>query len=112
MDAGSQPLREVETRVPRVCMSQYRKDQMRQGKSAPGDSWCALALSQNCKCIDNAHRQPHNEADPMASINVSIRMDAELREQAEQVFYQLGMTLNGTINLFLWQCTPICSGQE
>ena len=48
----------------------------------------------------------------MASINVSIRMDAELREQAEQVFYQLGMTLNGTINLFLWQCTPICSGQE
>ena len=39
----------------------------------------------------------------MASINVSIRMDAELKEQAEQVLSQLGMTLNGTINMFLRQ---------
>ena len=39
----------------------------------------------------------------MASVNVSIRMDAELKEQAEQVLSQLGLTLNGTINMFLRQ---------
>ncbi len=39
----------------------------------------------------------------MASINVSIRMDAEVKEQAEQVLSQLGLTLNGTINMFLRQ---------
>lgn len=34
----------------------------------------------------------------MASINVSIRMDSDLKEQAEQILSQLGMNLNGTIN--------------
>lgn len=39
----------------------------------------------------------------MASVNVSIRMDSELKAQAEQVLSQLGMNMNGTINMFLQQ---------
>ena len=39
----------------------------------------------------------------MASINMSIRVDSELKEQAEAVLSQLGMTTNGTINMFLQQ---------
>ena len=39
----------------------------------------------------------------MASVNVSIRMDSELKAQAEQVLSQLGMNMTGTINMFLQQ---------
>lgn len=39
----------------------------------------------------------------MASVNVSIRMDPDLKAQAEQVLAQLGMNMNGTINMFLQQ---------
>jgi DNA-damage-inducible protein J len=39
----------------------------------------------------------------MASINMSIRTDSELKAQAEYVLNQLGMTMNGTINMFLQQ---------
>ena len=39
----------------------------------------------------------------MASINMSIRTDSELKAQAEVVLSQLGMTMNGTINMFLHQ---------
>lgn len=39
----------------------------------------------------------------MASINMSIRTDSELKAQAEQVLSRLGMTMNGTINMFLQQ---------
>ena len=39
----------------------------------------------------------------MASINMSIRTDAELKAQAEQILSRLGMTMNGTINMFLQQ---------
>lgn len=39
----------------------------------------------------------------MASINMSIRTDSELKAQAEFVLSQLGMTMNGTINMFLQQ---------
>lgn len=39
----------------------------------------------------------------MASINMSIRTDSELKAQAENVLNQLGMTMNGTINMFLQQ---------
>lgn len=39
----------------------------------------------------------------MASINMSIRTDSELKSQAEAVLSQLGMTMNGTINMFLHQ---------
>lgn len=39
----------------------------------------------------------------MASINMSIRTDSELKEQAEQVLSQLGMNMTGTINMFLQQ---------
>lgn len=39
----------------------------------------------------------------MASINMSIRVDSELKSQAEQILNQLGMNMNGTINMFLHQ---------
>ena len=39
----------------------------------------------------------------MASINMSIRTDSELKAQAEAVLSQLGMSMNGTINMFLHQ---------
>lgn len=39
----------------------------------------------------------------MASINMSIRTDSALKAQAEQVLSQLGMTMTGTINMFLQQ---------
>ncbi len=39
----------------------------------------------------------------MASINMSIRTDASLKLNAEQVLSQLGMSMNGAINMFLQQ---------
>ena len=39
----------------------------------------------------------------MASINMSIRTDSELKAQAEEVLSQLGMNMTGTINMFLHQ---------
>lgn len=39
----------------------------------------------------------------MSTINMSIRVDPELKAQAEYVLNQLGMTMNGTINIFLQQ---------
>lgn len=39
----------------------------------------------------------------MSSINMSIRIDSELKAQAEQVLSQLGMNMTGTINMFLHQ---------
>lgn len=39
----------------------------------------------------------------MASTNISIRIDSELKEQAEAILNQLGLTLTGSINMFLRQ---------
>lgn len=39
----------------------------------------------------------------MASINMSIRTDSKLKAQAEAILSQLGMSMNGTINMFLQQ---------
>lgn len=39
----------------------------------------------------------------MASISMSIRTDSELKNQAEAILSQLGMNMNGTINMFLQQ---------
>ena len=39
----------------------------------------------------------------MPSVNMSIRIDSELKAQAEQVLSQLGMNMTGTINMFLQQ---------
>lgn len=39
----------------------------------------------------------------MASVNMSIRTDSELKAQAESILSQLGMSMNGTINMFLQQ---------
>ena len=44
----------------------------------------------------------------MPSINMSIRTDSELKAQAEEILSQLGMTMNGTINMFLHQIVPYC----
>ena len=37
------------------------------------------------------------------SVNMSVRVDPELKEQAEIILDQLGMNMNGTINMFLNQ---------
>ena len=37
----------------------------------------------------------------MSIINMSIRVYPELKAQAEYVLNQLGMTMNGTIDMFL-----------
>ena len=39
----------------------------------------------------------------MASITMSIRTDSELKAQAEAILSQLGMSMNGAINMFLQQ---------
>lgn len=39
----------------------------------------------------------------MASTNMSIRIDSELKEQAEVILDQLGLTMTGSINMFLRQ---------
>ena len=39
----------------------------------------------------------------MATINMSIRVDSELKAKAETILSQLGMNMNGTINMFLNQ---------
>ena len=39
----------------------------------------------------------------MASVNMSIRTDPELKAQAEAIFEELGLTMNGAINMFLKQ---------
>lgn len=39
----------------------------------------------------------------MASINMSIRVDSELKAQSEEILSKLGMTMNGAINMFLNQ---------
>ena len=37
------------------------------------------------------------------SVNMCVRVDPELKEQAEDILDQLGMNMNGTINMFLTQ---------
>ena len=39
----------------------------------------------------------------MASVNMSIRTDSELKAQAEEILEQLGLTMTGTINMLLKQ---------
>ncbi|SCW43939.1 DNA-damage-inducible protein J [Ruminococcaceae bacterium YRB3002] len=37
------------------------------------------------------------------SVNMCVRIDPELKAQAEEILDQLGMNMNGTINMFLTQ---------
>ena len=37
------------------------------------------------------------------SVNMCVRVDPEIKEQAEIILEQLGMSMNGTINMFLHQ---------
>lgn len=39
----------------------------------------------------------------MSSVNMCIRIDRDLKSQAEEILSRLGMTMNGTINMFLTQ---------
>ena len=39
----------------------------------------------------------------MNTVNMSIRTDPELKAQAEEVLTKLGMSMSGTINMFLMQ---------
>ncbi|CTN84322.1 type II toxin-antitoxin system RelB/DinJ family antitoxin [Streptococcus pneumoniae] len=39
----------------------------------------------------------------MSKMSISIRLDSEVKEQAQQVFSNLGMDMTTTINIFLRQ---------
>ncbi len=39
----------------------------------------------------------------MANVNVTIRMDSELKKQAETLFNDLGLNLSSAINIFIRQ---------
>lgn len=39
----------------------------------------------------------------MASVNVTIRMDANEKEQAEKLFSEFGLTMNAAFNMFAKQ---------
>ena len=39
----------------------------------------------------------------MNTVNISIRTDPELKARAEEILSNLGMTMSGTINMFLMQ---------
>ncbi len=39
----------------------------------------------------------------MADVNVTIRMDESLKQQADSLFADLGMTLSGAVNIFIKQ---------
>ena len=57
------------------------------------------------KCIDIVIGTPDNHfrGNKMATVNMSIRVDSELKTKAEKILSQLGMNMNGTINMFLNQ---------
>ncbi len=40
----------------------------------------------------------------MANINVTVRVDKELKQQAEELFGELGISLSNAFSLFLRQC--------
>lgn len=53
----------------------------------------------------------------MASTNMSTRMDSELKEQAEDILAKLGLTMTGSVNMFLRQIVrdkaiPLSFGSE
>lgn len=39
----------------------------------------------------------------MANINVTIRMDEDIKQQADSLFADLGTTLSGAVNMFIKQ---------
>ena len=39
----------------------------------------------------------------MAGINVSIRMDEDLKRQADELFDELGLSFSGAVNVFVRQ---------
>ncbi|MCD8003446.1 MAG: type II toxin-antitoxin system RelB/DinJ family antitoxin [Clostridia bacterium] len=39
----------------------------------------------------------------MASVNVTIRVDEELKQQVDSLFANLGLTLSGAVNVFFKQ---------
>lgn len=39
----------------------------------------------------------------MANVNVTIRMDKELKKEAEELFDELGLNLSSAINIFIRQ---------
>lgn len=40
----------------------------------------------------------------MGKVNVTIRMDKELKKEADQVFHELGMSFTTAVTLFTKQC--------
>lgn len=40
----------------------------------------------------------------MSTIPTQIRIDADIKKQANQLFNELGMDMSGAVNIFLCQC--------
>lgn len=40
----------------------------------------------------------------MAGINVTVRMDEDLKKQADALFDELGLSFSGAVNVFVRQC--------
>jgi len=58
------------------------------------------------KIIDNAHNIIYNirkGGDFMPQVNVNIRMDKEIKEQADSLFNELGFNLTTAVNAFVRQ---------
>lgn len=40
----------------------------------------------------------------MANVNVTIRLDEDVRKEADKLFDEMGMTLSTAVNIFIRQC--------
>ena len=47
--------------------------------------------------------QRYKEGSPMANVNITIRMDEDLKKQADALFDELGMSFTTAINVFVRQ---------
>ena len=57
-------------------------------------------------CIDNVYTVQYNKGEVISmpgNTNMSIRIDSELKTQAEQILSQFGMNMTGAVNMFLQQ---------
>ena len=48
----------------------------------------------------------------MANINVTIRMDEDIKHQADDLFSDLGMSLSGAITIFIKQAIPFAIARD
>lgn len=40
----------------------------------------------------------------MANVSITVRMDSEIKQEAEEFFAEIGMSMTGAFNVFVKQC--------